>query len=164
MRLGKVIAHIAIVAVACASTVTADDKLSPSHSARREALSRIVVVDAVSRAEAEAIASYYFYDFVGIGCGGVGDIEDAGGSWRFPVKVGAAGARDGEILVDKARGSVKWHGGSVKWHDHPTVDDPLSMLGPAAAPSNLPLERSGAKSLNQDWNGRSAPAAQRPSR
>lgn len=127
---------VVLVAAACASTpVTAGDEPTPSDPARREALSRVVVGDGVSRAEAEAIAAYYFHDVVGTGCGALGDVEDGGGSWRFPARVGYAGARDGDILVSKVDGSVKWAG-------HPTVADPLSMLDLESAPKPTPERKS----------------------
>ena len=97
---------------------------------RRGALSRVVPTDGISRTEADAIASFYFYDYVRVGCGTVGDAEDAGDVWRFPAYHGAGGAADGAVLVDKISGSVTWA-------NHPSVPDPLSML---VQPSNSAVQ------------------------
>ena len=134
MRPGRVLETVVLAAVLCTSAVASEEDSTASDIARREALSRVVVDDGVSREEAETIASFYFYDYIGIGCGAVGDIENGGDAWRFPARVGFAGARDGEVLVDEVSGSARW--GS-----HPAVKDPLSML--AERPSNKPLQPTG---------------------
>lgn len=125
---GAVVLFAGLFASAVASQEPPGRGLAP-----HEALSQVVVVDGVTREEAESIASFYFYDFVGIGCGSIGDVVDGGGVWGFPVWVGLAPPRepDGEITVHKTTGSIFWAG-------HRAAEDPLAML--AAEPSNSAVQ------------------------
>ena len=109
-----------LTVLACAAAPTPVHTPSDKTTAARS-LEAVSVADGVSREEAEAIASYFFYYHAGVGCGAPDLIREARGSWRVTTRLGYAGDPGDDILISKVDGSVTW--GTRR-----CVQDPLSML------------------------------------
>ncbi len=78
------------------------------HTGRRNdvLVPSIVLADGVSRDEAHVIAEYVFHEHLGIMCGYVGDVVDAGHTWRVSTMLRGYVADD--IEINKTDGSVFW--------------------------------------------------------
>ena len=121
MRRSSVAKTLALLlSAACGSNGGLGDPASHKAEAAEE-LARVSVSDGVSRSEAEAIASYFFYYHVDIGCGAPGAITENPESWSIATRLGFAGEPGDDIIVNKTDGSVHWGGRRC-------VDNPLSML------------------------------------
>lgn len=77
--------------------------------------------DGIEAAEAGTIAKAYFKYTLGIGCGTLGPVTDAGTAWSAPTSIGIVGAPGAPILVDKRTGRVTCG-------DAPPVENPKTIL------------------------------------
>jgi hypothetical protein len=95
----------------------------PDRDAARAALAAVRLDDGLSRSEAEAIGSYFFFEHLGLGCGVPDRIRETESNWVISTRVGYAGDLGDDIVISKSDGSVMWR-------EMRCVTDPLSMLGP----------------------------------
>ena len=68
-------------------------------------VSGVVVEDGIDRGEAQILAAHYFFDLLGIGCGGVRYLRETHDSWIFQTPAGYPVQLGPDIFVRK-NGSV----------------------------------------------------------
>jgi hypothetical protein len=106
--------------VSCAAVPTLVHTPSSETTAAAN-LADVAVSDGISRDEAEAIASYFFFYHAGVGCGALTSIRASGDTWRIGTKIGFSGDSFDDIVIAKSDGSLMWG-------RRQCIDEPMEML------------------------------------